>query len=137
MLEKSPLFKGADPLLLNSVIMALKPETVERGETIIKVGDTANELYLISRGEVEVSDENGRMLTSLQDGDFFGEVGLLMAVPRIATVTATSLCDLFILTKDDFIRILRDHSQFADTILKVAQDRFDLNLSREELFTVF
>jgi glucose-6-phosphate 1-dehydrogenase len=136
-LERSPLFKGADRLLLNAVVMALQPRKVSKGERIINIGDTANELFLISRGKVMVHDEDERELTRLRDGDFFGEIGLLMAVPRTASVTADSPCDLFVLTKKDFIRILQNHPDFAETVLKVARKRFDLDLSHEDLFTVF
>ena len=132
-LEKLPMFKGADPLLLNSVIMALKPESVDAGETIIKAGDMGEEMYLILRGQVEVRDRAGKLVTTLKDGDPFGEISLLMATPRTATVTAKTQCDLFILKRSDFCRILRDHRQFAETMTKVAKERYDLTVSSAEL----
>jgi glucose-6-phosphate 1-dehydrogenase len=46
-LEQSPLFKDADPLLLNSAIMALHPAAAAPGTTIIRKGDPAHEMYLI------------------------------------------------------------------------------------------
>jgi glucose-6-phosphate 1-dehydrogenase len=132
-LEKSPLFAGADPLLLHSVIMALHAVSAEAGETIIRHGDMADEMYLISRGEVDVIDRSGHVIRTLRDGDFFGEVGLLMATPRTATVTAKTQCDLFTLRKSDFTRILRDHRQFAETMTNVARERYDIAVSSAEL----
>jgi glucose-6-phosphate 1-dehydrogenase len=132
-LEKSPLFAGADPLLLHSVIMALHSVSAEAGETIIRLGDMANEMYLISRGQVDVLDKGGRVLRTLKDGDFFGEIGLLMATPRTATVVARTQCDLFTLRKADFSRILRDHRQFADTMTTVARERYDVAVSSAQL----
>ena len=43
--------------------------------------------------------------------------------------------DLFILSQNDFKRILRDHPQFAERILQVAKDRYDLALSVNEFMT--
>lgn len=132
-LEKSPLFKGADPLLLNSIILALRSHDVAQDEVIIRRGDIAGEMYLICRGEVEVLDVNGKVLKTLKDGDFFGEIGLLMPTPRTATVKAKTLCDLFVLDKSDFSRILQDYPQFAGEVMKTAKERYDVVVSAEQL----
>ena len=132
-LEESPLFKGADPLLLNAVILALRPLSVAPGETIIRQGEIANEMYFICRGEVEVLQSFGQVVSQLKDGDFFGEVGLLLAAARTADVRAKTLCDLLVLNKKDFSRILQEHPQFANGMLQVAKERYDLALSVNEL----
>jgi glucose-6-phosphate 1-dehydrogenase len=134
-LEELPLFKGADTLLLNSVIMALAPETAEAGDTIIEINEPASEMYFICRGEVDVIDASGKTVQVLKDGDFFGEVGLLLSTPRTATVRARTLCDLFVLKKADFVRILREHPQFAEAVLQVAKERYELAVSVDELMT--
>lgn len=135
-LERLPLFKGADPLLLNSVIMALQPHAVEAGEVIIYRGDIANEMYLICSGEVEVLDGSGVVIKTLSDGDYFGEIGLLNASPRTATIRARTLTDLYLLDKSDFSRILREHPQFAEAIQRVAKDRYDLTVLLDQLVGV-
>ena len=132
-LEHSPLFKDADALLLNSVIMALHPATASAGEIIIHKGDPAKEMYLICHGEIEVIDSNGQVVQTLRDGDFFGEISLLISTPRTATVSARTPCDLFVLGKTDFNRILRDHPQFAETMMKVAKERYSLAVSSDQL----
>src|SRR5437763_5866877 len=52
-LEQSPLFKGGDPVFLNSIIMSLAPAVAAPGQLIIKKGDVGKELFLLCRGEVE------------------------------------------------------------------------------------
>ncbi len=132
-LEESPMFKGADPLLLNAVILALKPATAEHDEIIIREGDIANEMFFICRGEVEVLDAAGSVIKTLSDGDFFGEIGVLMTSVRTASVRAKTLCDLFVLTKADFSRILTDHPQFSESMMRIAKERYDLNVSADQL----
>ena len=46
---------------------------------------------------------------------------------------AKTPCDLFVLDKADFSRILRDHPQFADTVLKSAKEHYNLLVSIETL----
>jgi glucose-6-phosphate 1-dehydrogenase len=133
MLKKVAIFKDGDPLFLSQVALALRPRQAAAGETIIRKGDMGREMYLIARGEVEVLDDSGKPVRTLKDGDFFGEIALLMAKERTATVRSKTPCDLFVLDKADFQRILRDHPQFADGVAKVAQDRYKVNLSPNAL----
>ncbi|MCI0456854.1 MAG: cyclic nucleotide-binding domain-containing protein, partial [Gemmataceae bacterium] len=132
-LERVPLFKGADPLLLSQVSMALRPRAVAAGETIIRKGEPGAEMFLICRGEVEVLDGSGQVKAAVREGDCFGEVALLLAEPRIATVRAKTACDLFVLEKADFSRILRDHQQFAHALKEIARERYDRAVAAENL----
>jgi glucose-6-phosphate 1-dehydrogenase len=134
-LKKATLFKDGEPLLLSQVIMALHPRMVVPGEQIIKKGDIGREMYVLARGEVEVLDDAGKVVKVLKDGDFFGEIGVLTSMPRTATVRAKTGCDLFVLEKTDFNRILRDHPQFATGVVKVANERFNLNLQADALLS--
>lgn len=135
-LEQSPLFQNASKLLLNSAIMALHPVAVGPGVTVVKEGDLVDEMYLICRGECEVLDVAGNIISTLKDGEFFGEIGLLMSIPRTATVKTKTLCDLFVLHRNDFVRILNEHPQFADVITRLAQERYEVIVTREELLTL-
>jgi glucose-6-phosphate 1-dehydrogenase len=132
-LERIPLFKGGDPLLLNQVSMALRPEAVAKGETIITKGEIGSEMYLLCRGEAEVTDDKGKVIATLREGDCFGELALLLSEPRTATVRAKTLCDLFLLDKTDFCRILRDHQQFAQAIKQIAMERYNKAVHSEQL----
>jgi glucose-6-phosphate 1-dehydrogenase len=132
-LKKVDLFKDGDMLFLSQVIMALRPKQAALGELIIKKGDMGKEMYLIVRGEVEVLDEVGNVIRTLKDGEIFGEIGILMAKPRTANVRAKTPCDLFVLEKTDFNRILHDHQQFAEAVCRIAMERYNLKLDPKQL----
>ena len=123
-LERAPLFRGGDPLFLSQVGIALRPRAASAGEVIIRKGDVGAEMFLICRGEVEVLDDNGNVKATLSDGDCFGEVALVFSELRTATVRAKTLCDLFVLDKADFNRILQDHPQFTAAIEQIARQRY-------------
>ena len=67
-------------------MMALRPRMVVPGEQIIKKGDIGREMYVLARGEVEVLDDAGKVVKTLKDGDFFGEIGVLTSLPRTAKI---------------------------------------------------
>ena len=65
----------------------MEREAFQPGETIFNVGDTSDRAFLIIIGEVCAQLPNGRM-RSLGPGEMFGEMGLIDALPRSATVVA-------------------------------------------------
>lgn len=40
-------------------------------------GEVAREMFIIADGILEVISEQGRVLTTMKAGDFFGEIGIL------------------------------------------------------------
>jgi glucose-6-phosphate 1-dehydrogenase len=133
-LAKVPLFQPCRTVFLSSLMMMLKPAVYAAGDNIVVKGDTGREMYFINRGEAETLDANGNVIRTLRDGDFFGEIALLLSRPRTATVRAKTDCDMFILEQTDFKRILRDFPEFAHSVLQVARDRYQITAPAEELF---
>ena len=123
-LERVPLFRGGDPLFLSQVGIAIRPRAASAGEVIIRKGEVGAEMFLICRGEVEVLDDSGDVRAVLRDGDCFGEIALVLSQARAATVRAKTFCDLFVLNKSDFDRILQDHPQFTAAIEQIARQRY-------------
>jgi CRP-like cAMP-binding protein/Zn-dependent protease len=74
---------------------------VAPGETIIQQGAEGDAFYAIRSGQVEVY-KDGEPTGSLGPGSHFGEVALLMDVPRTATVIATTPARLFRLDREGF-----------------------------------
>jgi CRP-like cAMP-binding protein len=60
-------------------------------------------------------------------------VALILSEPRTATVRAKTHCDLFVLNKTDFGRILREQPQFAQAIKQIAVERYHRQVAVEEL----
>jgi putative peptide zinc metalloprotease protein len=78
---------------------------VAPGETIIEQGAEGDAFYAIRSGQVEVY-KDGESSGSLGPGSHFGEVALLMDVPRTATVVATTPARMFRLDRDGFERAI-------------------------------
>ena len=61
------------------------------GETLIRAGDAGTSMFVVHNGRVQVQvTENGRAraVAVLNEGDFFGEMGLFTGEPRTANVVA-------------------------------------------------
>ena len=135
MLKKVAIFKDGDPLFLSQVALALRPAA----------GGGGREDHREGRHRArDVPDRPRRsggarrcreQVKTLKDGDFFGEIAILRSTPRVATVCARTGCDLFVLDKADFQRILHEHPQFSDGVAKVAKERYDVSVSPQSLST--
>jgi glucose-6-phosphate 1-dehydrogenase len=123
-LERVPLFKGGDPIVLNNLSMMLKPVVYGPGEYIIRKDEVGQEMYFVCRGEAEALDGSGKRLRTVGEGDFFGEISLLLSRPRTASMRAVTPCDLLVLNKCDFDKVLRDHPQYSKVLQEVAQTRY-------------
>lgn len=86
--------------------------------TIIYAGDKSDSLYYIVRGSVTVliEDDEGRemIVAYLNDGDFFGEMGLFdQEDSRSAWVRAKSECEVAEISYNKFQEIASDNPQFV------------------------
>lgn len=104
-------------------MLAFKPRLAAPGEVLFRAGDPADALYVIKRGAVDIISAAGETLTQLQSGAFFREMALLDHAPRNATAQAANYCELFVLSRGEFDRILDDHPDFAEHIRTVAAAR--------------
>ncbi len=98
------------------------------GERILTQGDPGDSLFLIDRGEVEVSARVGaasRSLARLMEGQFFGEMALLTGETRSATVSAVTDVDLFVLDKGGFEQVLAKNPSVAVDISAILAARRD------------
>jgi hypothetical protein len=123
-IQKVPFLKGAPEGLVREIARALKQIVVTPGEFIFRVGDVGREMYFISRGDVEVlGKDGGSVVAILHDGDFFGEMALLLNRPRTATVRAVGYCDLYTIDKPTFDRIAELHAHFTSHIKAMTRER--------------
>src|SRR4051794_30657981 len=72
---------------LAQVAVIATEETREPGEEIVREGDAADALYLVLEGRVRVHSA-ARTIAELGERECFGEMALLDAEPRSASVTA-------------------------------------------------
>ncbi len=95
---------------LDEFLGSMKQEKAKKGETIIRQGEAGEKFYIIASGEVSVHVKEGfgkpKKVAVLGDGDFFGEIALLTDLPRIATVIAEKNCELFVMSKRNFKKIV-------------------------------
>lgn len=117
-----PLFSGLSPEQREVLVLHFKPHSAAPGERIIRAGDPADALYLISEGEVEVTI-GGRRVNTRGAGEFFGEMALLSGNRRTADVTALDYSRFARLSGRDFRRFLKRYPNIREQIADLAARR--------------
>jgi voltage-gated potassium channel len=113
-IEHAPLFRGASHELVREMALQLRPVVFTPGDFIFRAGQYGRHMYFISRGMVEIIAPDGEIvMTTLKDGEFFGELALLFSQPRTASARAVDYCDLYTLDKDTFDHALARYPEFA------------------------
>jgi voltage-gated potassium channel len=123
-IEKVPLFQTAGEDLIREIVLNLKPVVFTPGDSIVTAGEVGFEMYFISQGSVEVLSADERTVyATLTSGQFFGEIALLLSMPRTATARAREYCDLYRLDKDTFDGVIQRYPDFAERINELAEKR--------------
>lgn len=134
-IEKVPIFKGTSDAFIKEIVMHLRLMVYTPGDFVFHEGEIGHNMYFISKGSVEVTSKDGATVyATLTEGDFFGEIALLMNQPRTASIRSVDYCDLYTLEKKTLERVLEDFPEIADHIHSMAKERLsDLSASKKPL----
>ena len=121
-LRKVPFLAELDDRDLLKISDALTSVTFPEGERIINKGDVGEVFYIVREGSVKVHDigfgDSTYVDQPLQAGDYFGERALITGDPRVANVTATSVCTCLCLSRDTFEKVLGPLQGLIDASMK-------------------
>jgi MFS family permease len=110
LLRGIPMFAPLGPPTLERLASQLVEVREPAETTIIREGEPGDRFYVLGEGVVDVYAE-GRRLSTLERGDYFGEIALLRDVPRTATVTARTDLVLYALEREEFLAAVTGHAQ--------------------------
>jgi small-conductance mechanosensitive channel/CRP-like cAMP-binding protein len=106
------------------------------GETLMRQGEDGESFYALVRGAVHGvitnSDTAHPIQFDLQPGAIFGEMSLLTGLPRSATMTATTDCELLEFDRDGFTQLLALREEIPRVLSDLAAARAAQNTASLE-----
>ncbi|GAB7350168.1 hypothetical protein MBLNU459_g0833t1 [Dothideomycetes sp. NU459] len=123
-LRSFPLFASAPDTFLGAIGKYLRPQLHQPHEYILTEGHDARSMYWLVRGSVRVTSRDGESTyAELKPGAFFGEIGILMDIPRTATVIAKLRSLVVKLNKEDLQKELPSYPDVERVIREEAAER--------------
>ena len=116
-LTEVPLFANLPKRHLSSIAKVTGVREYAKGASVIREGDPSSTFFVLLDGRAKVV-RGGRILTHLSAGDFFGEISLLDAGTRTASVIAESPLRCLTLDEKDFAKILTRQPVLTMRILR-------------------
>jgi potassium-dependent mechanosensitive channel len=93
-------------------------------QIVCEEGTPGESFYILLKGSVEIfSKQAEQYIATLNEGEFFGEMSLLMGIPRSATVRTLEDTVLFVIERNDLQKLLEDHRGLADQIAHKLMER--------------
>jgi CRP-like cAMP-binding protein len=120
-LRNTPFFSGLPPEDIEGIIEVGQPVSFSAGDRIVTEGEQGDGMYVVLSGTAEV-DVGGRF-HKLTGGDFFGEMALVSAGKRMATVKATARVEALKIPADAFQDFLLEHPRCAILMMRALVDR--------------
>ncbi|KAK4542848.1 hypothetical protein LTR36_006037 [Oleoguttula mirabilis] len=123
-LRAFPLFQSAPEAFLLGIGKSLRPSIFQPAQEIIREGDDAKAMYWLVRGSVRVTSRDGESTyAELKPGAFFGEIGILMDIPRTASIVASIRSLVVRLNKEDLQKELPSFPEVERAIREEATER--------------
>ncbi|KAL6946960.1 hypothetical protein ACO0QE_001816 [Hanseniaspora vineae] len=118
------LFQNAPRAFYVAIARQLKTVIYHAQEYILKYGEDAKSMYWILRGSVKVTSPDGEVIhATLNEGAYFGEIGILFNRPRTATVIAETKVLVGVLTSENLNQVLPEFPLVERHIRDEAQER--------------
>lgn len=111
------MFSGLSKTQLGAIAKSSKERTFQAGEAIVREGDSGVAFYLMLDGRAEVRHQ-GRLLSKLGSGQFFGEMALLDNQPRSADVVAVEPTKCLVLWSPTFWGLVSTNPKIARGLLQ-------------------
>lgn len=133
LIAKSPLFEKLDDAGRKRLLEGGALENYAPGAVVMKEGEPGDSFYFLKTGAVEVTTMKGTEKIKLADlgaGDFFGEVSVITAQPRTATVTALSPVVAIKFQRRKISRVLMDYPDVTKLLNAKIEERAAETISK-------
>ncbi len=125
-LGEVPLFAPLTDEETQQIAETVEAKIFATGEKIVRRGQEGNSMFVIHRGSVKVQiNEDGKIkvLRNLNEGEFFGEMGLFTGEPRTATVIALEETEVLEIKHTCLKPVLEANPELVERFVDIIEER--------------
>lgn len=118
-LKNSQFFSSVKTEDLAIVAKVLEEESFSTGDIIFKRGDFGEQMFIVESGRIGISiTDSGDYVCVMQNGDCFGEMGLLDEQARSASAYVLEDTTLLVLSKEKLRTLISNYPELSLGMLK-------------------
>ena len=126
LIRQFPIFGKIQPAMQKLLCFSAERLAFDPGQTMFNIGETADAAYIIIEGDAEVSvpTPSGPIdVNTLNKNDILGEIAIFGDVPRTATAKALSKLETLKISKELFIKVIRENPDAAVELIRILASR--------------
>ena len=112
-LERIPIFKGLSFEQFKEILMICSRQILNEGETLCHAGEESHEIFILIRGKLRITFEDGKEFSRIRPLGIVGEMGVFTGDKRAATVIAASKCIILTINKYDLFKIINNNPKLG------------------------
>jgi len=124
LLQRIPMLRSLPQASIEQLVARLTRVQLPASAMVFEQGDDGGDFYVIERGRAEVVLD-GRSVRALESGDCFGEIALIRACRRTASIRALTPLTLRVLSRTVFVAAMTGYSRSAEAVDRVITDHLD------------
>jgi CRP/FNR family transcriptional regulator, cyclic AMP receptor protein len=122
-MSRTPLFDGADPGTAARLAERGSTRRYRKNTYLFHQGDEAPDVFFLVSGRVQISSDSAtgerQLHTTLEDPQFFGELGVLGEMGRTSAALALEETEVWRVPGDVFLAFLSEEPSAARSLLRV------------------
>ena len=126
LIRQFPIFSKIQPAMQKLLCFSAERLTYEAGQVMFNAGDAADAAFIIIEGTVEISvpmPSGPIIVNNLSKNEILGEIAIFGDVPRTATAKATSRLETLKISKDMFVKVIRENPDAAVELIRILAGR--------------
>jgi CRP-like cAMP-binding protein len=132
-----PYFQDFDELQIRGLIEMGQRRELDSNRILVNQGDREHAFCIVLSGAIDAFYENrkiSRRVFTFREGEFFGELPLLLNMPYPTTLRAVELTSLFVIPPESFLYLLERYPALKQAVVdEMDKRREQVQLCRESL----
>jgi CRP-like cAMP-binding protein len=126
LIRQFPIFSKIQPAMQKLLCFSSERLTYDSGQVMFNAGDAADAAYIIIEGTVEISvptPSGPIIVNTLGKNELLGEIAIFGDVPRTATAKALTRIETLKISKELFIKVIRENPDAAIELIRILAGR--------------
>ena len=126
LIRQFPIFGKIQPAMQKLLCFSAERLAFDPGQVMFNIGESADAAYVIIEGNAEISVPTPGgpiVINNVGKNEIVGEIAIFGDVPRTATVKAATRLEALKISKELFVKIIRENPDAAIELIRILASR--------------